>query len=228
MRIGGVPVVNTGFGPGGPGATLFLHERTTPSGVRRLVAVHLPAGGPAVVGLPVPAPVVVQPATLTAGPSVRGAVAKIHFNVTMPTPSTSFGLMSRPVGTTARYFAGRPDPSNPSRFTIAFETNGGRGEIEGFLDEGDTLRLAVTSGPAGTQPASAGPGPGTLRMVGTATVDGSNVPAKGPNAGRTGNVNTALQFNRLEVQSAAAQLRVESADVAPPAARPGAGTRRAD
>src|SRR5687767_1551538 len=171
MRLGGVPVTNTGFGAGGPGATLFLHERTTPSGVRRLVAVHAPAGGAAVVALPIPAPVVVQPATLTAGPSVRGAVAKVQLKLTFPTPSGSFTVLSSPPGTTTRFFAGRPDPANPSRFTIPFEAGGSRGEIEGFLDDGDALRLAITSAPATPPVASADLTGGTTEISGTATID---------------------------------------------------------
>jgi hypothetical protein len=221
MRIGGVPVVNTGFGPGGPGATLFLHERTSKSGVRRLVAVHAPAGTPSVANVPVMAPVIVEPGSLTTGPAVRDAAARIQLDVTFavdPAAGPVSVLTSIP-GT--RFFAGRPDPNDPSHFTIPFQTHGSEGIVDGWLeDDGDGLRLSVTS----TAKAPSAPptsalatfdSPGappivertTLRrrdagleaynVTGSATIDGRNVSTKGPNAGRSGKVNKAVHFDRL-------------------------------
>jgi hypothetical protein len=179
MNLGGVSVVNTGFGAGGPGATLFLHERTTASGVRRLVAVHAPVGTPGVAGLPIPAPVVVQPATLRTAPAVRDAVAKVHLDLLFHAPpgGGSFSLLSGPSGTTARFFAGQADPADPSHFTIPFECGGSRGTIEGWLKgDGDLLTLAFKAKPD----AQAGGGKGYTQLTAslTAAAPGSRVTSR--------------------------------------------------
>lgn len=226
MGLGGVPVVNTGFGPGGPGATLFLHERTTPSGVRRLVAIHAPAAALAVAALPIPAPVIVQPATLTAGPAVRNAVARVEFNLVLQSPSAGgFSLLSTPAGTTTRFFAGRPDPADPSRFTIPFETGDTRGEIQGRLEDGDTLRLAFTSGPvaSATMPSRRPGGYGTIQFTGALTVDGSKAPAPGPNGGRAANVNKSVRIDKLQIRSGTLHLKGETVQVGTPVTQPSGG-----
>jgi hypothetical protein len=204
MRIGGVAVANTGFGPGGPGACLFLHERTTRSGVRRLVAVHAPAGTPAVAAVPVPAPVIVQPATLTARPAVRDAVARVQLDLSFEEPSGGrFSLLSMPTGSGTRFFDGQADPADPSHFTIPFEAGGSRGTVEGWLEEGDRLRLAFNSRPA-TVAATSQPAreqdPGRVHAVkGTITVDATNLSAA---ATQPSGVNKRVRFDGVSIGSA--------------------------
>jgi hypothetical protein len=251
MNIGGVPVVNTGFGAGGPGATLFLHERTTASGVRRLVAVQVPVGTPGVAGLPIPAPVVVQPATLRAAPAVRSAAAKIDLDLVFNYPSSgSFTLLSGPSGTTARFFAGQADAADLSHFTIPFECGASRGTIEGWLkDDGDLLSLAVNGKPAAnpdgekgytqvtgsvtaptTQPATASlqisrPRRMPYVVSGQITINASNITISGATigAGNTSGakVNRAVRFDSVSIKSL-------PPPTAAPVTRPSRTTRPSD
>ena len=244
MRVGGVPVTNTGFGPGGAGATLFLHERRTASGVRRLVAVQAPAGTPVVVALPIPAPVVVRPATLTSGPEVRPATAKVELDVLFSANPNGglFSLFSTPAAGGTRFFAGQADPADPSHFTIPFENSGSRGTIEGWLEgDGDRVRLAVTSkaiAPPGAadgdggltrvtgsldSPAVSSVTPGsratgrTYKVKGNIRIDGNNA-GVGATAGATngGKVNMAVNFEGLQFSS----TPLVAPPIPPPATRP--------
>lgn len=58
-----------------------------------------------------------------------------------------------PVGT-LKFFAGQPDPSDESHFTIDYETPAGRGTIDAWLLPDDTVKFQIRSGPAATQPAN--------------------------------------------------------------------------
>lgn len=46
-----------------------------------------------------------------------------------------------------RIYAPQPDSADASRFTLAYETAEGRGEIEGKLQEDDTVTMRIVSGP---------------------------------------------------------------------------------
>jgi hypothetical protein len=48
-----------------------------------------------------------------------------------------------------RIFAGQPDPHDPSRFTIDYELNGERGQVEGFFNKLGELKLRLVCGPTG-------------------------------------------------------------------------------
>ncbi len=51
-----------------------------------------------------------------------------------------------------RFYAGQPDPNDPSHFTIRYEVNDQPGTIDGWLHFGSVVELKVRDGPA-TQPA---------------------------------------------------------------------------
>jgi hypothetical protein len=53
-----------------------------------------------------------------------------------------------PAGPEVRVFAGRRDPSDPSRFTIEYQSGSTRGVIEGRLRHDDSIGFTLLSGPA--------------------------------------------------------------------------------
>ncbi len=46
-----------------------------------------------------------------------------------------------------QFFAGQPDPADPSHFTMRYEINSKPGLIDGWLTEKDDIRLTVRNGP---------------------------------------------------------------------------------
>ena len=114
-----------------PAATLFLHERRSPSGKRWLVAVHTGAGDSFDVDL-------VERAALPSRPKlVLSRGTKHHF----------------PPRTVSRYYAGQPDPIHESHFTIAFDTPDGETHIlDGWIKDNQTVVLEERSPPPTTAP----------------------------------------------------------------------------
>jgi hypothetical protein len=53
-------------------------------------------------------------------------------------------IACKPAACDVRFFAGRVDPANPSRFTIDYEAGGEAGVIEGALASDDSIVLRVT------------------------------------------------------------------------------------
>lgn len=47
-----------------------------------------------------------------------------------------------------RLYAGQPDPADASHFTIRYESKGSGGTIDGWLRDGDSVKLQVRDGPA--------------------------------------------------------------------------------
>jgi hypothetical protein len=66
--------------------------------------------------------------------------------------SGSVGVTTTPPDpiSNVRFFAGRPDPKDPSRFTIAYEANGNSGIIEGKLGADTSVSLRIKDGPLKT------------------------------------------------------------------------------
>jgi hypothetical protein len=108
----------------GPGALLFLHERTTPGGRRVLVCVeaYVRHEQPTTdIGIHVS---VIQPGTGDAPPKHIGGHLGILVYVGDIAPS-------RPL----RIFAGRPDPADPSHYTVEYEIQGKRGIVDGRITD---------------------------------------------------------------------------------------------
>lgn len=120
--------------------TLFLHELTSPGGNRRLVAVEGSASSP-----PDSQPrecdielraVVFRPGSFYS-PATELASSTRKVAIASDEPSRASGSLQ------VRVFAGQPDPSDPSHFTVRFEANDKRGTLDGWLLNDDTLRCEV-------------------------------------------------------------------------------------
>ena len=125
-----------GFGP------VFMYARSAPGGAARLVVVKVDSERSWRLRFPPrgTAPsdhlfttTVVRPATLLSGP----VVTLDHWNP--PPGPPDFGDLT--------FFAGQPDPADPSHFTIDYQTPAGRGTIDGWLQGDDTIKFRATSGP---------------------------------------------------------------------------------
>jgi hypothetical protein len=140
------PSVARDLAAGAAGATVFLHERRTPSGESRLVVVQRPAEGsfpPAQMQL---IAYVAKRPTFDAGTFQLPVVAPLIYSA----GSLPEGLLGFPprVGVRAprlKYFAGQADPVDPSRFTIAFEIDGSPGVIDGRLKDDNTVEFTSPS-----------------------------------------------------------------------------------
>jgi hypothetical protein len=94
----------------------FLHERTTPAGTRLLiVADFFAAGGQLILEVRV----------------LRSAGLRPGSGLVQVGQGSMVAYPAR--GGPMRVFAGQPDPTDPSRFTIAYESGGKREVIEGKL-----------------------------------------------------------------------------------------------
>jgi hypothetical protein len=109
------------------GPVLFLHERRSKSGVRRLVVVRrTPPGGRMSWDIPLSFNVtLIEPAGLSGPPRMDG------FDLPDAVPPR-FGDGS-PNPPLLRLFAGQPDPADESHFTIEYEVDADRGTIDGWL-----------------------------------------------------------------------------------------------
>jgi hypothetical protein len=122
------------FPHAGNPAVVFLHERISPAGHRRLVCIsYAPEGGmfnPAFIEGFDYSPGVVTPATWTAPPHL--ATDAIFFDVR--------GVYSRhpPM---VRIFAGQADPLDPAHFTIRYQMWGQDDVLDGRLQDDDQIVL---------------------------------------------------------------------------------------
>lgn len=116
------------------GPVLFLHERRSARGERRVVCVeYAGAWNPLIART-------VKPGT----PLSRPIFEPIQYS-----PAINLTNCHR-----LRFFAGQPDPADDSRFTIGYEMDGRVGTLEGQLLEDGDIALRVLDGPAA---AAAGP-----------------------------------------------------------------------
>ncbi len=118
-----------GFGPQSSG-TVFLHQRSTPRGQRRLVAIDLvfnPLSHERIITM---SERVLVPATPLRGPRAE------------PSTIRGDGLLI-PVSPTdrLRVFAGQPDPNDASHFTIEYDLNGTRHVLDGWLVDEATIKI---------------------------------------------------------------------------------------
>jgi hypothetical protein len=117
-------------------ATVFVHQRISPAGHVRLVAINLHiVGGSLECGTRL-----IIPGDLVKSPKEIISAAKI----------VPFAAMQN-----EKVFAGVPDPADPSHFTFILD-GPGAGEMNGWLLDDDTIRLEFHSN-ASTQPAPGSP-----------------------------------------------------------------------
>jgi hypothetical protein len=121
------PPVVPSAGPGTGGPVLFLHERRSKSGVRRLIILRrTPPGRRMSWDIPLSFNV-----TLVEPVGWSGIVRAQSFDLTDAVPSAfGDGTANAPL---LRFFAGQPDPQDESHFTIDYELEGIRGTIDGWL-----------------------------------------------------------------------------------------------
>ena len=124
----------------GSGAILFLHERTSPRGNRRLVCLRY------------------FPETYSFCTQFIEAY-NVEENIVTPGTLTSLpqtALHPRSVDVTSgfprhpplvRIFAGQPDPNNPARFTIRYQMWGQEDLLDGLLDDADQVTLTPRKPP---------------------------------------------------------------------------------
>lgn len=108
-----------GSAPWSGDTPLFMHGRTTQSGVQRLVVINFvqPRSGH---GQHL-STLLMAPGTLTTYPRHHG-------------PDMGLDLQTLPA-MPVRFYAGQPDPANDSHFTIDFDAPGGRYTIDGWLKD---------------------------------------------------------------------------------------------
>jgi hypothetical protein len=141
----------------GFGALLFLHELTSPSGVRRVVAIRflpwvVPEGSP---WRPDTSPgliaYVFEPGGLIGEPELVGtSIAPMLLPQDEWSDASLLDRVSqldpyqlvRDAG--LRWFAGQPDETDASHFTLAFEVYGQTATVDGFLSaDGSTVEMNV-------------------------------------------------------------------------------------
>jgi len=127
--VAGVPFVSM---PGNmPTTVVFMHEMRTPDGRPRIVVVYCnPIYLPSASVVQSLGPVSIDPAkgwSLTSRPAFRGGHVPGGY----------------PAGDNVQLFAGQPDPSDPTRFTMAFIRKGRAGTVDGRLDDDDVVTFQV-------------------------------------------------------------------------------------
>lgn len=141
---------NMGGFSGPSAAILFLHERTSSKGIRKLVLVECdpqwdPARSiPGYLGWSIIRPIRagVDPATERTGEDFLAEAFGRPFHRLSALPDQEKSI---------RFFAGQPDPTDASHFTIAYEMPLGKGTIDGWLEpDGYQITLRIRDGPAKT------------------------------------------------------------------------------
>lgn len=126
---------------------VFLHERTSPNGHRRLVAVYFDDPGFAMTAS------AITPGGLTVNPIVVSYqfpgtndlsyfAYKYRIDHAQPPNSRTSG----PLG--FRIYLGQADDADPAHFTIPWQLYGRAGTIDGWLQDNDKVRLQCRYGEA--------------------------------------------------------------------------------
>jgi hypothetical protein len=124
-----------------PGATLFLHELRSKSGLRRLVVVTR-------------VPQIQVPFLYALGLTADVFEPSGWRTPPVPIPELPIAYswlsdMKDPPTKGLRFYAGQPDPADPAHFTIRYDLLGGSGTIDGRLtDDGKRIALQIRDGPA--------------------------------------------------------------------------------
>lgn len=123
-----------------PGAILFMHERQTPAGEKRLLVVFSgfdPAQAPPlfIPGFDLDVNVI-APATFRT--PARDVSPPCIIDVLFSHPRTP------PM---SKVYAGQADPADPTHFTIRYEMYGKTGIVDGWLRDHDRVEIKVRDGP---------------------------------------------------------------------------------
>ena len=113
--------------------TVFLHERTTPQGVRCLIGVDvnlIPLAPTHAASL---GSRIIRPGTAFRNPRsgrtvTRGDGSQIRFH---------------PTADRLTIYAGQPDPADPSHFTIDYDLNGVRHTVDGWLEDDEWVKMEL-------------------------------------------------------------------------------------
>lgn len=125
-------------------ATLFLHRRVRPDGTERLVAVDLFLVPSSPQSIAAAAVRVFEPGSLARLPRASSANFSLISGAHTVTSDVLYTPTVQPSATppmSLRFFAGQPDPTDPSHFTIDYEDPTGRHTLDGWLQNDDTILL---------------------------------------------------------------------------------------
>jgi hypothetical protein len=122
MPIGG------GFQTSG---TAFLHERTSPQGERLLVAVDVNIIALTPTNVAALAARIIRPGSVFRGPRAGRSA----------TLGDGSQLRFDPTNDRLTIFAGQPDPTDASHFTIDYDQNGVRHTLDGWLIDNETVKI---------------------------------------------------------------------------------------
>lgn len=115
---------------------VFVHSRQRPDGTERLVALGFDPGG-FIFGETTPfRTVVLTPADWNHALPCTASAKAFGFIFTVP-PDQPLKL-----------YAGQADPLDATHFTVEYETPAGKGTVDGYLKDDDSVNLKIRSGPA--------------------------------------------------------------------------------
>ncbi|MDB5324400.1 MAG: hypothetical protein JWN40_6031 [Phycisphaerales bacterium] len=120
-----------------PDGQIFLHRLTTRGGQSEVVAVQF-----FVNRFPIQDKVIDPPVGLAVYafvPELDGSGADANFRRAWqqrPFTAECYGLWNALNDRSLRFYAGQPDPSDPSHFTIGYSAHGQRGAIDGWAEDG--------------------------------------------------------------------------------------------
>jgi hypothetical protein len=125
--------LRTWHGYGDPGCVnLFLHERVSPGGIRRVIAIDLKIGRLSNVGSKVTLENHLWEPRWLPGPAGNATGADY---LRKRTGWSDFWIKRRGPADRLRFYAGQPDPNDSSRFLLPFDWRGQRVVLDGRLGE---------------------------------------------------------------------------------------------
>jgi hypothetical protein len=131
-------------------ATVFLHERQTPAGERRLVVVHFTAqqdfDQPSKDDMVLTTRAILARAWPLYQPGTpRGNMDEAAVSLSLPAPDRSLvtrkpdGSYTVQRGPALTLYMGQPDPADLTHFTIPYDINGKGGTLDGWLRNGEIV-----------------------------------------------------------------------------------------
>ena len=133
--------------------TLFLHERRSPAGNRRLVTVELNTSwGKSGTWIAMDTRAIIPGTFRTEPKETWGGPPATDLTSTNLVGRRVDMLMDVPYGKALKLFAGHPDPTDVSHFTIDYEIDRRRETIDGRLGDDDSVAMSLRN-PADRKPA---------------------------------------------------------------------------